>query len=44
VAAPRRAFPPSVLVEVEALACELPALHGQPLARFSIAEMRRAGR
>lgn len=41
VAAPRRAFPPSVVVEVKALACELPKLHGQPLSRFSMAEIRR---
>jgi hypothetical protein len=41
-AAPRRVFPPSVVVEVKALACELPKLHGKPLSRFSMAEIRRA--
>ncbi len=40
VAAPRRAFPPSV-VEVKALACELPKLAGKPLSRFSMTEIRR---
>jgi len=42
VAAPRRGFPPSVVVEVKALACELPKVHGKPLSRFSMAEIRRA--
>ena len=28
----RRAFPPSVMVEIKALACELPARRGLPLA------------
>ena len=42
VAVPRRVFPPSVVVEVKALACELPTLHGKPLSRFSMAELRRA--
>jgi hypothetical protein len=42
VAAPRRVFPPSVVVQVKALACELPKLHGKPLSRFSMAEIRRA--
>ena len=41
VAAPRRAFPPSVVVEVKALACELPKLAGKPLSRFSMTEIRR---
>jgi DDE superfamily endonuclease len=36
------AFPPSVLVEVKALACELPARRGTPLARWSLPELRRA--
>jgi len=36
------AFPPSVVVEVKALACELPARRGLPLARWSLAELRRA--
>ncbi len=35
------AFPPSVVVEVKALACELPARRGVPLARWSLAELRR---
>src|SRR5271169_1430556 len=42
VAAPRRGFPPNVVVHVKALACELPTLHGKPLSRFSMAEIRRA--
>ena len=42
MAAPRRVFPPSVVVEVKALACELPKLLGKPLSRFSMAEIRRA--
>lgn len=42
VAAPRRAFPPGVVVEVKALACELPKVYGKPLSRFSMAEIRRA--
>ncbi len=41
VAAPRRAFLPSVVVEVKALACELPKLAGKPLSRFSMTEIRR---
>jgi hypothetical protein len=35
------AFPPSVVVQVKALACELPHRIGLPLARFSIPELRR---
>ncbi|MBI1728698.1 MAG: IS630 family transposase [Candidatus Rokubacteria bacterium] len=35
------AFPPSVVVEVKALACELPARRALPLARWSLAELRR---
>lgn len=35
------AFPPSVVIEVKALACELPARRGVPLARWSLAELRR---
>ena len=35
------AFPPSVVVEVKALACELPARAGVPLARWSLTELRR---
>ncbi len=33
-------FPPQVVVEVKALACELPYKHGLPLSRFSIDELR----
>jgi hypothetical protein len=35
------AFPPSVVVAVKALACELPARAGLPLSRWSRAELRR---
>ena len=35
------AFPPSVVVQVQALACELPSRCGLPLSRFSLAEIRR---
>ena len=34
-------FPPQVVVEVKALACELPYHRGIPLSRFSIEEIRR---
>jgi hypothetical protein len=37
----RRPFPPSVRVEVKALACELPASSGVPLSRWSAAEVAR---
>jgi transposase len=37
----RRAFPPSVMVEIKALACELPARHGLPLAHWSLSDLRR---
>ena len=37
----RRAFPPGVVVEVKALACELPHRRGLPLSRFSLAEIQR---
>ncbi len=36
----RLAFPPSVIVEVKARACELPARLGLPLARFSLTDIR----
>lgn len=36
----RPAFPPSVVVEIKALACELPAHHGLPLARWSLSDLR----
>ena len=35
------AFPPSVVVEVKRLACELPSRLDVPLARFTIPELRR---
>jgi len=34
-------FPPRVVIEVKALACQLPFIHGIPLSRFSVAEIRR---
>jgi hypothetical protein len=36
----RPAFPPSLVVQVKALACELPHRTGLPLSRFSIADLR----
>src|SRR5437870_5038586 len=36
----RPAFPPSLVVQVKALACELPHRLGLPLSRLSIAEIR----
>jgi transposase len=36
-----RAFPPNVVVKIKALACELPARRGLPLARWTCAELRR---
>src|SRR5215470_9261905 len=36
----RPAFPPSLVVQVKALACELPHRKGLPLSRFSIADIR----
>jgi hypothetical protein len=42
-----RFFPPEIIVQVKALACELPAVHQVPLSRWSIAdlgrEVRRSG-
>jgi hypothetical protein len=35
------AFPPSLVIQVKALACELPHRLGLPLSRLSIAEIRR---
>lgn len=37
-------FPPEVVVQVKALACELPARQGQPLARWSVAALAAATR
>ena len=34
-------FPPAVVIEVKALACELPHKIGIPLSRLSIAELKR---
>ena len=34
-------FPPAVIVEIKALACELPHKLGLPLSRFSISDLRR---
>ena len=36
----RPGFPPSVVVAITALACELPSRRGLPLARWSVAELR----
>src|SRR5262249_28487149 len=36
------AFPPRVVVAVKALACELPAQRGVPLARWSVRELQQA--
>lgn len=36
-----RAFPPSVVVAVKALACQLPFECGQPLSRWSLSEFKR---
>lgn len=36
----RPAFPPSVVVAIKALACELPHEHGLPLSRLSLADIR----
>src|SRR6266436_3032618 len=38
----RPAFPPRVVVAVKALACELPAERGLPLARWSLSDLQRA--
>ena len=37
----RAVFPPQQVAEVKAIACELPALHGLPLSRFSRTELHR---
>src|ERR1035438_7772656 len=34
-------FPPEVVVQVKALACELPSQHQVPLARWSVPEIAR---
>src|SRR4029453_6636091 len=38
----RPAFPPRVVVAVKALACELPAQRGVPLARWALTDLRQA--
>ena len=35
------AFPPSIVVAIKALACELPTIEGVPLSRWSVAEIKR---
>ena len=35
-----RRFPSVVVIEVKAIACELPATRGVPLGRWSLAELR----
>lgn len=37
----RPAFPPSAIIAIKALACELPSRRGLPLARWTISELRR---
>lgn len=37
----RVCFPPEAVIEIKALACELPAVLGLPLSRFSVADVRR---
>jgi len=37
----QRSFPPSLVVAVKALACELPYQHAVPLSRWSLPEIRR---
>jgi hypothetical protein len=37
----QRAFPPSVVVAIKALACELPHEHGRPLSRLSVTDIKR---
>jgi hypothetical protein len=36
-------FPPELVVQVKALACELPSQFGLPLSRWSLSELKRAG-
>jgi hypothetical protein len=37
-------FPPDLVVQIKALACELPATHGVPLSRWSAADLAREAR
>src|SRR5258708_16888489 len=41
VAGAQPVLPPRVVVEIKALACELPARRGLPLARWSLNDLRR---
>lgn len=34
-------FPPEIVVQIKALACELPHRYGLPLSRFSVSEIKR---
>ena len=36
-----RFFPPEIIVQVKALACELPSIHQVPLSRWSVADLGR---
>jgi len=36
-----RFFPPEIVIQVKALACELPAIHQVPLSRWSVADLGR---
>lgn len=40
----RGLFPPDLIVQIKALACELPATHQVPLSRWSVAELARQAR
>ena len=37
-------FPPEVVVQIKALACELPATHDRPFSRWSVVELAREAR
>ena len=37
-------FPPDLVVQIKALACELPATHGVPISRWSAADLAREAR
>ena len=38
-----RFFPPELVVQIKALACELPRAHQQPLSRWSVSDLSRYG-
>lgn len=40
-AADRRSFPPDVVIEIKALACDRPQKHDLPLSRLSVSDVRR---